>query len=305
MRAALKDAYVQHAVEYAAFQLFQRWLRRRPHDRVAAPGRRLGRWAHRLLRSKRRLAEGNVAKVFPELSEEQIARIVRRCFEHHGAHFLEVASVGRLERDELLPRFDLEGLEHLEAALPGERGCFVTTGHFGAAELAMFPLADWAARNGRTFYGVARPLDNAKIDAEVRASRERSGIEIINKAGAARRMLGAYRQGGLVAIIIDQHVRESIGIQVPFFGDPAWTSPILAILSLRTGASVVPFTCVPAQPGRYRLTIHEAIKPLDMEASGLTKAEAEQEMTRRYLAPVERDIRQQPEYWLWMHRRWR
>ncbi|MDA8018035.1 MAG: lysophospholipid acyltransferase family protein [Thermoanaerobaculia bacterium] len=298
----MKDAHLQHAVEFAAYRLFVRWLHRRRHEDVAAPGRRLGRLAYRLLRSKRRLAERNVARVFPELDGAAGQRIVELCFEHFGAYFLEVVSAGRLDRGELLSRFELSGLEHLEHALSGPRGCFLTTGHFGTWELAMFPLADWATRHGRSFHAVARPLDNPRIDADLRASRGRYGVEIIDKAGAAHRMLNAYRRGGLVAIVIDQHVRESAGIRVPFFGEPAWTSPVLATLSLRTGAPVVPFTCLPAGPGRYRLVVHEAIEPA---SSDLQESEAEAEMTRLYLAAVERDIREQPEYWLWMHRRWR
>jgi KDO2-lipid IV(A) lauroyltransferase len=208
--------------------------------------------------------------------------------------------VARLSEADLLSRFEVSGSENLEGALSGPRGCFLTTGHYGAWELAMFPLAHWASERQREFHAVARPLDNQTINADLRASRERFGVQIIDKAGAAHRMLNAYRGGGLVAIVIDQHVRESAGIQVPFFGDPAWTSPVLATLSLRTGAAVVPFTCVPSgEPGRYRLTVHEPIQP---EGKGLG---AELEMTRRYLEAVERDIRACPEYWLWMHRRWR
>lgn len=301
----MKDAPFQHAIEYAAFRLFQRWLLRRPHEAVAAPGRRLGRLAHRLLRSKRRLAERNMARVFPELSDDDHRRLVERCFEFYGANFFEVASTARLDTADLLSRFEIEGTEHLDAALPGQRGCFLTTGHYGSWEPAIFPLADWATKHGRTCHAVARPLDNPKIDAEVRAGRERSGIEIIDKAGAAYRMLNACRRGGLVAVIIDQHVRESAGIQVPFFGEEAWTSPVLATLSLRTRVPVVPFTCVPGDPGRYRLTIHEPIEPLDAAASGMSEEQAEVEMTRRYLAAVEKDVRAQPDYWLWMHRRWR
>lgn len=314
----MKNAHFQHAVEFAAYRLFVRWLHRRTHDEVAAPGRRLGRLARRLLGSKRRLAEQNVADVFPDLSEDETRRVVERCFEHFGAYFLEVVSAGRLERDDLFPRFDVEGFEHLDAALSGSRGCFLTTGHYGTWELAMFPIAQWAVRHDRKLHAVARPLDNPKINAELKASRERYGVEIIDKAGAAHKMLNAYRKGGLVAIVIDQHVRESAGVQVPFFGRAAWTSPVLATLSLRTGAPVVPFTCIPAgvpadvqadagpdDSGRYRLTIHEAIEPLDRKTSELSDVEAEVEMTRRYLEAVERDIREQPEYWLWMHRRWR
>lgn len=287
----------------AAFRLFRSWLFSRPHERVGASGRRLGRIAHRVLGSKRKLALANLDRVLPQLSDAQRAEIVKKCFEHFGSYFFEVFSSARLDSEELASRFEIRGLDRLEAALDGDRGVFLTAGHYGSWELAMFPLARWATARGRTVHAVARPMDNPQLDAAVRGSRQRFGIQIIDKAGAAHRMLNAYRRGGLVAIVIDQHVRPSAGIQVPFFGAPAWTSPVLATLSLRTGAAVVPFTCLPAErAGTYELTLHEAIEPI---AGSPCSVQAESEMTRRYLESVEKDILRQPEYWLWMHRRWR
>ena len=94
-------------------------------------------------------------------------------------------------------------------------------------------------------------------------------------------------------------MRPSAGIKVPFLGFPAWTSPVLAILSTRTGAPVLPFTCVPQGEDGYKLSFRQPIFP-----SG-RGPEAEAELTGRYLAAVEEDIRRAPEGWLWMHRRWR
>ena len=89
------------------------------------------------------------------------------------------------------------------------------------------------------------------------------------------------------------------GVLVPFLGHPAWTSPVLAILSLLTRAPVVHLACVPVEGGRYRVSLRPPIEP---EGEG---PEAEAALTRRYMEEVERDIRLRPELWLWMHRRWR
>jgi KDO2-lipid IV(A) lauroyltransferase len=122
---------------------------------------------------------------------------------------------------------------------------------------------------------------------------------VIDKEQAGHRMLNVVRAGGAVAMIIDQHVRPSAAIRVPFLGHAAWTSPLLAMLSLRTGAPVVPFRCLPAPQHRYRVEIHPPIEP---EGKGRP---AEAAMTPRYVEPIERDVLERPELWLWMHRRWR
>ena len=306
----MKDAHLQHAVEYAAFRLFLRWLQpASARSRGGARAARLGRLARRLLASKRRLAEQNVASVFPELSEDENAT-PRRALLRAFRRLLSGGGVGRApEARRTSAPIRCRGIRASRRRAVGfARGCFLTTGHYrslGTGDVPRRRLGGTSRTD--SFHAVARPLDNPKIDADLRASRERYGVEIIDKAGAAHRMLNAYRRGGLVAVVIDQHVRESAGVQVPFFGRPAWTSPVLATLSLRTGAPVVPFTCVPAEPGRYRLTIHEAIEPLDRQderAVGWPRPKCRDDASVSGGRRVQ-TFGRQPEYWLWMHRRWR
>ena len=110
----------------------------------------------------------------------------------------------------------------------------------------------------------------------------------------------ALRQGAIVGILIDQRVQAKEGIEVPFFGRPALTTPVLARLSLRTGAPVLPVALFPEPQGRYRFIAHPPIfPPLNAEGD-----EAVIGLTRRYLEVAEQDIRSHPEQWLWMHRRW-
>ena len=291
----MKDAPVQHAIEYLFFRAFRRVALDRPIADVRRFGHRLGRMAYRLLGGKRKLALRNLARVFPEKDPAEHDRITRACFELYGAQFCETIACGRLDPQQIEGLFDIEGFEIAEQLQRERGGFFLTTGHFGAAEIALYPLG----LRLPPFYGVGRPLDNPHIDAAIRRIRQRGGVEMIDKAGASHRMLSAYRKGGHVAIILDQHVRPSAGIRIPFLGFPAWTSPVLGILSSRTGAPVLPFTCEPRGEDRYHLKFHAPIFP---EGRG---PEAEAELTRRYLAPVEEDIKRAPEGWLWMHRRWR
>ena len=291
----MKQAPIQHAIEAFGFDRLRRSILGRPHEQVRSFGARFGRWAYRLLVGPRRVAERNLSRVFPKLAEDERRQIALACFEHFGGHFAETLSMARFDRDAALERFDIEGWEHLEALERGGEGFFFHTGHFGTWEMALYPFA---LRLGNV-QAVARPLDNPRIDVEMRALRERFGIRLIDKAGAGRRMRSAVRAGARVAIVIDQHVRPSAGVRVPFLGHPAWTSPVLALLALRLAKPVVPFTCRPLPEGRYHLRIDP---PIVGEGRGM---DAEIEMTRRIFAPLEDDIRRRPELWLWMHRRWR
>ena len=291
----MKNAPVRHAVEYVFYRAFRALLLRVPHPRVRGLGHRLGRLSYRLVGGQRRRTLRHLELAMPELSAGERQRLARSCFEHFGAHFLELISMSRFGREAAGELFDVEGFEHVEALTAAGRGFFLTAGHYGHWELALYPLAARIA----DLQAVARAPDNPRIARDVRAMRERLGIGMVDKAGASFRMFKAHRNGACVAVVIDQHVRPSAGVLVPFLGHPAWSSPVLAMLSLRTGAPVVHVTCVAAPGGRYRVTLRPPIEP-EGEGPG-----AEESLTRRYMEEIERDIRRRPELWLWMHRRWR
>jgi KDO2-lipid IV(A) lauroyltransferase len=88
---------------------------------------------------------------------------------------------------------------------------------------------------------------------------------------------------------------------VPFFDHPAWTHPVLARMTVRTGAPVVPTFALRAGPGSYTLR-YEA--PIAVEE--LSPAESENvPLTGRFMKVLEDAIRTNPDQWLWYHDRWK
>ena len=286
---------LRHGLEFGLFRLVHGLAGRFSLRQVRRWGGRLGRLTYHLAGKKRRLAMQNMALAFPEADAEQRRRWTQSCFEHYGSYFCEVIAAAHWTPQQVPGLFTIEGQEHLQAAEERFGGYFLTTGHYGSSELALYPMALCV----ESLVVVARPPNNPRIDAAIRRIRGRFGVDIIDKQGAAHRMLNAQRRGGHVAVIIDQHVRPSAGVQVPFFGHPAWTSVTLAMLSIKRQVPVVHFTCEPEGEDHYRLRFTAGLEP---EGDG---PEARAEMTRRYMAKVEDDIRRRPELWLWMHRRWR
>ena len=108
--------------------------------------------------------------------------------------------------------------------------------------------------------------------------------------------------GSRLGILIDQRVRRDDGILVPFFGRDAVTTPVLARLSMRTGAPVVPIFGFMEAGGRWRIAFREPIGPESESGADEARAAA---LTARYLAVVEHEIRQRPAEWLWLHDRWK
>ena len=293
----MKDRPVRHRIEYGLYLAFKTFLRALPHAATRTVGRGLGSLAHALNRRHREIARRNMALALPEIGVAERDRLVRECFRHFGAALCDAISSIRFDAVEICRHFTLEGWEHLEQAEALGRGVFILTAHIGFWELA--PPVLGLYRGPLSI--VVRPADNPWLDRELAALRGRFGNSTLPKHGAARKMLETVRRGGRVGILIDQRVMVNEGIEVPFFGHPALTSPILARMSLRTGAPVVPVTIYPEPGGRYRLVARPAILP----PVGAGDEEAPvAELTRRYLEVAEDDIRANPAMWLWMHRRW-
>jgi KDO2-lipid IV(A) lauroyltransferase len=292
----VKNRPVRHRVEYGLYLGLKALLRALPHPATRSLGRALGSLAHRLDGRHREVALRNLALALPEIPEGERQRLVRECFRHFGAALCDAISSTRFDPVELCKRFTLEGWENLEEAERGGKGIFILSAHLGFWELVPPVVGLYRGRMDI----VVRPADNPWLDGELRRLRERFGNAVIPKRGAARKMLEALRSGGRVGILIDQRVQEKEGIAVPFFGRPALTSSVLARLSLRTGAAVVPVAAYPEPGGRYRVVVRPAILPPE----GGDGDEAAAALTRRYLEVAEEDIRARPEMWLWMHRRW-
>lgn len=289
------EAPVRHRVEYGAFLAFKGLVRALPHAWARPLGRAVGDVIYRLDWLHRRVALENLERALPELSREERRRITRACFQHFGAVAADTLSISRFDLVGLCRRLTLEGWEHLEAAEARGKGVFITSGHLGNWEVAAYPVGIYRG----PFHVFSRPPNNPRFAREMQRIRERFGNTLLPKRVPALEILRILQSGGRVGLLIDQRVHPNEGILVPFFGQPAVTSPLPAILSLRSGAPVVPLFGLPEPRGRYRVVVGPAIEP---EGSGAAAVVA---LTRQYLEVVEEEIRRHPEMWLWMHRRWR
>jgi KDO2-lipid IV(A) lauroyltransferase len=211
-------------------------------------------------------------------------------------------SIGRLiETFARFPRMDpksihkwirYEGLQNFTGAMERRRGVLVATAHLGNWELSAFAHA-WMTGPMNI---VVRPLDNPKVDAMVEQRRAMSGNNIIAKREAARGILRALERGESVGILIDQNTTPEEGVFIDFFGTKACAGTAFVKFAHHTGAAVVPgFALWEEKEQRYILRFYPEI-----EMSGDVS-----EDTQRVHSVLESIIRQYPDQWLWIHRRWK
>ena len=211
-------------------------------------------------------------------------------------------SIGRLiETFARFPRMDpktihewirYEGLENFTNAIARGRGVLVATAHLGNWELSAFAHA-WMTGPMNI---VVRPLDNGRVDALVERRRAMSGNNIIAKREAARGILRALERGEAVGILIDQNTTPEEGIFIDFLGTKACAGTAFVKFAQHTGAAVVPgFALWEEKESRYVLRFYP-----EVEMTGHVR-----EDTQRVHAMLESVIRQYPDQWLWIHRRWK
>ncbi len=271
-----------------------RWL---PRRWLLALGAATGELAYRFDRKHTRVALTNLKSAFGDaLSPSDRRRIARACWRHYGRITADAAAFHRLRPEDIGTRIRYEGLEELRAAHAEGKGVLLISGHFGHWELTAYMQGFL----GCPLLMITKPMDNPRVEAMLAGLRSGSGNEIVPKGDAVRASLRALSRGIGVAVMIDQDARGS-GIFVPFFGRPASAIPTVGTMHLRTGAAVV-FTCsYPEAGGGWRI-VYERLK-----FPGLT-GERERDVlriTRETTALLEARIRERPELWLWMHRRWK
>jgi KDO2-lipid IV(A) lauroyltransferase len=260
-------------------------------------GRRLGDLAFVVLVGRRRAALAHIALAFPAAAAPDRRRICRGSFQHLGLMFVELCAALVDPPQRTLDAVAVEGLHHLKQAMSQHGRALVLTAHLGNWEL--LTLAHRLMGVPATV--VVRPLDARWLDAVVDRLRRLTGIELIDKRGALRPVLGALRRGRMVGILLDQNASRREGVFVPFFGRSASTSKSLAVLALRTRSPVVPMFVYREAVRRHRVVIHPALLVETSDES----VEAITELTQRCTATIEAAIMAAPEQWLWIHDRWR
>jgi KDO2-lipid IV(A) lauroyltransferase len=202
------------------------------------------------------------------------------------------ARLPRLTPQNISELIRYDGLENFQTALGKGHGVLVATAHLGNWELSAFAHSWMTA----PMHIVVRPLDNPRIDTLVERYRALSGNHIIEKKDAARGILKALKSGEAVGILIDQNNTLDQGVFIDFFGTKACAGTAFAKLAHHSGAAVVPgFALWSNEEQRYILRFYPEIEMIgDVQTD-----------TQRIHSQLESVIRQHPDQWLWIHRRWK
>jgi len=257
----------------------------------------MGNLIYFLLRGRRKIALRNLEIAFgKEKSEKERRRICRQAFINAAYTAGELMFMDRICKN-WKEHFSFEGDEMIDECIQKKQAFFVFGGHMGGwMMIAMVPQ-----RFGIGGGVVIRPQRNPYLDRFLRNLVAKYGGVMINTRGTGKLIEKMIMEGKLVGFYMDQEARRKQGIQVDFFGLPAWSHVVPGYLAWKHRIPMFPFWIIRKKPGYFHAIFR---KPIEFTYSG-DKEKDVREVTQRIVKEVERTIREHPEQWFWVHNRWR
>jgi len=288
------DPVFQMAARYLLWGLAA-WVRWAPMSLNYWLADRLGAGLYRWPRF-RQVAWENLRRVFgaglPARTAEHLAR---RSIQNNCRVVIEFLKLRALTPEEVARRVTLEGTEHLDAALARGQGVVLLTAHFGNWEWMGARLV----QAGYALHVIARDQDDADITALVRGTREGVGMRVLRR-NEVREALRCLRRNEVLGVLADQYAGKR-GVIVDFLGTPTSTVTGPSVFALRTGAALVPAFVSRDENNHHRVRVQPAV-PLLRTGNREADIVANTARCNRIIAA---QIRERPEEWLWIHRRWK
>jgi KDO2-lipid IV(A) lauroyltransferase len=269
-----------------------------PRRWVEALGTALG-WVIWALGVRRRVVLENLRLAFPEKTGEERREIARRTYRNLGRMIPDFFRVPFLPKAELERIFVYEGWERFQEAIARGKGVIACTGHFGNFEV----LAAAHTLRGVHVTMISRRMGKSGANDLWRALRRRAGVEdlVATKGSTLAAAVRSIKAGRFLGYVIDQNQPLRHAIFPTFFGVPAATAPTPAVLAMRSGAAVVFVLSYPLGDGRHKVVFEGPLDPPDTGDRERDVLAFMQDLNDR----LERFVREHPEQWYWLHRRWK
>ncbi len=258
----------------------------------------LGAWVGRTLGPRlpaSNRARRNLALVMPELGSARHETLIRNMWDNLGRIFGEIPHLAAIAETVPVPDDQLDALRAAKA--DGRPMIFV------GAHLSNFEVfGRVAVRHGYPLALIYRRANNPLVDDYYRQLRGSDLLLLPKGLEGFREVRRVMAAGGNLGILIDQKLNE--GVSAPFFGRPAMTTSAPAQMAMRFRAPIIFGHVERLGPAKYRM-FARVIPPIELaETSTKSRREAELAMTAHLNEVVEAQIREQPDDWFWLHRRW-
>jgi KDO2-lipid IV(A) lauroyltransferase len=286
---------ISYFLEYAFIRLVEAFFFLLPRPIALRAGEGMGLLFSKILVSRNRLAMANMSIAFPSMSEKERARLARLMWKNIGRTAVEFIRVSDITPKNFNDFFIIEGRENLDAAMKKGKGLILVTLHFSNWEMCAVGTAHLVGEGA----AIARPMKNPYAEKWIQKKRADSGVPIILHRQAVRASLRILKDKKTLGVLVDQNLYTG-GVFVDFFGRPAATTPLPALLNDRTEAPVLLTYCL--RDGNKFRVIYEPMLKFSQDGTTEQRLLAN---TERISHELERVIKTHPENWFWIHNRWK
>lgn len=237
----------------------------------------------------------NLRVAFPEHSNRQRAQLARQVWRNIGrvlAEYPHLDTICGREHEDRLQIVDHYGLETLGT---GKKAVIFISAHIGNWELA----AGTCRKQKLKLDALHTTFKNPSVEAALMQFRQGLGCGFVPRQHGARGIIKALQAKHSIGLLIDQ--RYDGGEQVPFFGVESPTGTAAAAIAAKTGVDLVPVRVERLRDAHFKVSFFPAIRPPESLKSAREQALA---MTKDVMRLFESWIREAPEQWLCLKRRW-
>lgn len=276
-----------------------------PMERASWDGcRRTGAWLGLLLfhalKRRQQVAIDNIQLAFPDISDKRARQIARSSAQNFGMTFCEFLHLNVATPQSVRDYVSVDHEEYLHQGFDRGKGVILLTGHFG----------NWEALGARAaqlfdIAAISRPTSNSGVQDHLNRIRKNINLGLIYPSEGPRPPLRFLRKNNALAILPDQYAAAGKGLMLPMFGHRTSVWPSLSHLAMVSGATVVPSWGVRQKPWMSNGKLIAKLSPGYQVVPGDDKEQAVLDGTKRMILEIETIVRQYPEQWMWLHRRWR
>lgn len=246
---------------------------------------------------RKKVVRKNLILSFPEKTLAEIIQIEKKFYRHFFDLIVETIKLASIRKADLKKRiqFDEPTLKLINQSYQQNENLIFVLGHYGNWE--------WALQAGALFlpfkqYGLYRPLNNKNFNNFIIDLRQQFGAELISEKQALRRIASIKNDLKNIAFIADQSPFPELAEWINFLNQdtPIFSGP--AKISKMFNYPIIYFTINKIKRGHYLISGEEIFDPKSTDLNEL-------EIMKLFFKRLEDDIKKQPEYWLWTHKRWK
>lgn len=262
-------------------------------------GQWFGSFIYHYVPVRQELVHKNLRAAFPEKKPEEIERIAVLNYRSIFATFFEAFWIARMTETKVRETVNIPESEisKMDAIVRRGKGLIVLSGHITSWEFIALAVG---LLTGHSLQIIVKKQHNPYVDRMMNALRTKFNNTVVDMDRAPREIIKRLREGGTVAMLADQSGPEE-GLFVDYFGRPTSTHVGPAVFALRTGAPLMMVYAVRNDDGTFDVSFDE-VPTDDVQGSDDDKIRT---ITERHVKMLEGFVRQHPDQWLWMHKRWK